>query len=175
MPSAALVETVDQLDPAAYAGTGYRHQAAHWDPLSGAGARSRGGRWNPSESFATLYLATESEVATAEFHRMAQRAKREPWDFLPRRLFRYELRLEGLVDLRTEDARAGLGLSDADLYGDDLGACQAIGEAAQYLGREGIVAPSAARAGTVIAVFLDSLEPSSSVEAVDYETWDTPP
>ncbi|MGH2824591.1 MAG: RES domain-containing protein, partial [Thermoleophilaceae bacterium] len=31
-------------------------------PLSGAGARSLGGRWNPRESFATLYLALERET-----------------------------------------------------------------------------------------------------------------
>lgn len=129
MPSIDLVTAIDQLDPVAYAGTGYRHQAAHLHPLSGAGARSRGGRWNPPESFATLYLGAHSSVAAAEFHRMSHRAGREAEDFLPRRLYRYDLRLRDLVDLRAKEARQALGLTDSALYADDLRACQVVGEA----------------------------------------------
>lgn len=170
-----LVAAVDELDPMAYSGSAYRHQATRWNPLSGAGARSLGGRWNPPESFATLYMAVERDTAVAEFLRMAARSRRNPEDFLPRRLYRYDVQLAGLVDLRDAQARETIKLTDDDLANDDPAACQAVGAAAQYLGREGILAPSATGQGTVLAVFFDRLEPDSSVQPQDFETWDAPP
>jgi RES domain-containing protein len=125
VPSPELVAAIDQLEPAAYSGHAFRHQAAQYNPLSGAGARSLGGRWNPPESFATLYLAVERETAVAEFNRMAARSNRTPQDFLPRRLYRYELSLAALVDLRHPDAREAVELRDADLLADDPTSCQA--------------------------------------------------
>jgi len=175
VPSPKLVAAIDQLDPAAYAGEAFRHQAAQYNPLSGAGARSLGGRWNPPESFATLYLAIERETVVAEFNRMAERSRRAPQDFLPRRLYRYEVRLDGLVDLRVPDAMALVGLTAEDLRDDDPTACQAVGEAAQYLGREGVIAPSATGAGTILAVYFDRLEPESVLQPLDYENWEAPP
>jgi RES domain-containing protein len=105
VPAPRLVTAVDELGPARYAGMAYRHQAVGWNPLSGAGARIQGGRWNPPYSFATIYLAAERETAVAEFHRMAARSGRRSEDFLPRRVYRFELRLHRLVDLRAEEAR----------------------------------------------------------------------
>jgi RES domain-containing protein len=175
VPSPRLVATVDALDPVEFAGLAYRHLAAKWNPLSGAGARSAGGRWNPPESFATLYLAGEQETVIAEFERMAARAGRVAEDFLPRRLYRYEVRLAGLLDLRTPDARASVELHDDQLLSDDPAACQAIGEAAQYVGREGVIAPSATGSGTVLAVFFDRLGPDSVIQVIDFETWEAAP
>jgi RES domain-containing protein len=169
-----LVAAIDALEPATYLGHAYRHQAADWNPLSGAGARSQGGRWNPPQSFATLYLAVERETATAEFRRMAARAGRRPEDFLPRRLYRYEVALTALLDLRDAGAREALGLEEDLLASDDPGACQAIGEAAQYIGREGIIAPSATSRGTVLAVYFDRLQADSYVRDIDYEVWEAP-
>jgi RES domain-containing protein len=175
VPSPRLVAAVDGLAPAAFAGRAYRHLAAKWNPLSGAGARSAGGRWNPPESFSTLYLAAERDTAIAEFERMAARAGRAPDDFLPRRLYRYDVRLAGLLDLRTPDARAAVDLREDELLGDDSGPCQVLGEAAQYLGREGVIAPSATGSGTVLAVFFERLEPDSLLHVVDFRTWEAPP
>jgi len=175
MPSPDLVAAIDAVDVARYDGLAYGHQAARWNPLSGAGARSQGGRWNPPQSFSTLYLAMESQTAVAEFHRMAKRSGRAPHDFMPRRIYRYELRLASLVDLRQGPAQAALGLTLDDFGADDPARCQAIGEAAQYLGREGIIATSASGRGAVVAVFFDRLEPDSLVQPIDYETWDAPP
>lgn len=174
MPAPALVAAIDQLDPATYSGAAYRHVASHYNPLSGAGARSQGGRWNPKGSYSTLYLARERATAIAEFQRMASRAGRAPADFLPRRLYTYRLRLNGLLDLTDPDALAAVDLTAADLSSDDLSRCQAVGEAAQHLGREGVIAPSATTSGTVIAVFFDRLDPESAVEAPSYELWEAP-
>ena len=168
-----LVGALDALAPTSYTGEAYRHVAENRHPLSGAGARSQGGRWNPPQSFATLYLAVERETVEAEFARMAARQGLPLTAFLPRRMYRYEVKLSAVVDLRQPSARQALDLSDDQLSADDLRACQAIGEAAQYLGREAILAPSATGAGTVLAIFFDRLQPGSVVRDIDFVRWET--
>lgn len=135
------------------------------------GARSIGGRWNPPQSFSTLYLALERETAIREFLRLVERTGRSPIDFLPRTFYRYEVHLQGLLDLSTDEALDVFGLNLEGLAATDLAHCQAIGEAAQYAGREGIMAPSATGAGKIIAVFWDRLQPGSYVRDADHEEW----
>lgn len=106
---------------------------------------------------------------------MATRAGRAPSDFLPRRLYTYQLNLSGLLDLTSPAALTEVGLTTADLSDDDLTRCQAVGEAAQHLGREGVIAPAAATLGIVIAIFFDRLDPDSTVEAPSYEVWEEAP
>ncbi len=174
MPSSHLVDAIDRLEPIAYMGDLFRHVAAGRHPLSGAGARSQGGRWNPSQSFATLYLADQKSTVEAEFRRMADRQGLDPAQFLPRRIYRLEVELQAVVDL-TRSASLPQALANLDLSSDDLTATQAVGEAAQYLGREAILAPSAAGEGNVLAVFIDRLLPESRVDDVDFEAWTKTP
>jgi RES domain-containing protein len=173
MPSSNLVDAIDRLDPIAYQGKLFRHVAAGRHPLSGAGARSQGGRWNPPQSFATLYLADSEETVEAEFRRMARRQGLELQAFFPRRVYRIEVDLQAVIDL-TFPVSLPAPLADLDLSSDELTGTQAVGEAAQYLGREAILAPSAAGEGRVLAVFIDRLLPESRVEDIDFEIWGNP-
>jgi RES domain-containing protein len=171
MASSHLVDAIDRLDPIPFRGELYRHVAAGRHPLSGAGARSQGGRWNPPQSFATLYLADGKASVEAEFRRMAQRQGLNPAQFLPRRIYRLEVELRAVVDL-TSAASLPPALADLDFAADELTDTQALGAAAQYLGREAILAPSAAGEGRVLAVFIDRLLPDSRVEDIDFEVWE---
>ncbi len=175
MPEPHLAAAIDSIATSPFTGTAYRHVAAGRGPLSGAGARSQGGRWNPPQSFATIYLGLERETVIAEFHRLAARSRRAPQDFLPRHFYRYELALAQVLDLRASESRSQLSLGLADIASDDLTACQAIGETAHYLGYEAVLAPSATGAGQVLAVFSDRLRAGSSITDVDYEVWEAPP
>ncbi len=94
MAPAHITTVIDGLPPIAISGRGFRHQAVEWSySQPGAGARTNGGRWNPPNSFATLYLGLSVDVAVAEFHRLARQAGREPIDFMPRHLLEYKLKL----------------------------------------------------------------------------------
>jgi RES domain len=104
---------------------------------------------------------------------MARRQGLSPSSFLPRRLYRIEVDLQAIIDL-TEPRALPEGLASLDFRSDNLTTTQAIGEAAQYLGREGILAPSAAGDGKVLAVFIDRLMPDSRVDDVDFEVWNEP-
>jgi RES domain-containing protein len=61
-----------------------------------------------------------------------------------------------VLDLTDPRVRDALGLAEADLTSDDLGRCQALGDAAREAGLEGILAPSAALAGESILVVFPS-------------------
>jgi RES domain-containing protein len=170
-----LLARIDAIEPVPFAGEAFRHLAHDHHPLSGVGARIHGGRWNPPESYSTLYLALDRETTVREFYRLAKRQERDPEDFLPRRLYRYEIALTSLLDLRDPVTRTALQLSDSELGSNDATKCQQIGESANHLGLEGILAPSATGEGAVLAVFFDRLHADSQVRDLDYEPWTAPP
>jgi RES domain-containing protein len=172
LPDPALVERVDALPVTAFDGECFRHLSPGRDPLSGQGARIQGGRWNPSGSFSVLYLGLDRETVIAEFRRMAQRHRLAPNAFLPRTFYRYGVHLANVLDLRHPHAADTVGLTRAALTDNDLTRCQQIGEAAQHLGREGVLAPSAAGNGTVLAVFMDRLGAESVLDPEQAELWE---
>jgi RES domain-containing protein len=172
----ALVAAIDELGTTSLTAEAVRHVSPGREPRSGAGARIHGGRWNPPGSFPTLYLALDVQTVIAEFHRLARRQALAVSAFLPRELHRFAVELEAVLDLRSEAARAAVGLSERALRADDPTACREIGSAAHSIGIEAILAPSAAGSGSVLAVSLDALRPDSRVEALRVEAvWDEPP
>lgn len=164
MPAKDLVDRADALGTTSYEGAALRHVGPGHDPLATAGARIRGGRWNPPESFGTLYLALDRDTVIAEFHRLAARQGLRPGDLLPRDLHQFRVRLEAVLDLRSDNALEAVGLDLTRVRSDNRAPCQAVGEAAHYLGIEAILAPSATGSGDVLAVFFGRLRPESLVE-----------
>lgn len=122
-----------------------------------------------------LYLGLNRETVVSEFRRLAHRNRLAPEHFLPRTFYRYRIALANVLDLREPSAAAEVGLRSSAIASDDLDSCQRVGEAAQHLGREGILAPSAAGTGTVLAVFMDMLGPESSVVPKQVELWKSLP
>jgi RES domain-containing protein len=171
-----IAAAIDGLPLTAVSGRAFRHQAVEWHySQPGAGARTIGGRWNPPNSFATLYLGLSVDVAAAELRRLAERAGRDPADFMPRHLLEYEVELGAILDLTDTAALDALGLTDAQLRSNDAEVCQQVGEAAHHLGREGVLAPSVTGSGNVVAVFVERLLPTSRLDVVATTVWETPP
>lgn len=174
MPDPDLVERLDQLPRGVLEVVTYRHASEGRQPLSGEGARIQGGRWNPPESFPTLYLGMTEEVVAAEFRRLAMRSGRSTADFLPRQLFQIEVKLQLVLDLSDAGNVDVLDVNPADLVSDDLTVCQALGDAAHYLGIEAVLARSAAGAGLTLAVFTARLGPTSVLNASLLRVWQDP-
>lgn len=170
-----LLARLEALEPIALSTQAFRHVAHDHHPLSGAGARLHGGRWNPPGSFSTLYLGLDRHTTVNEFFRLVARQGRMPEDFLPRRMYTYEVVLNSVLDLRDPAARAAAELSDSELGANDAARCRQIGASAHYLGLEAVLAPSAAGEGTVLAVFFDLLRADSQVRDVAWEPWIVPP
>lgn len=175
MELAELAARIDELGAVSLETDAYRHVAPGIDPRSGEGARIHGGRWNPPESFACVYLALDPETVAGELHRLAARQSLRPEDLMPREVHRFDLRLQAALDLRSAEAREAVGLTVEVIRAEDPAPCQRVGEAAYSLGLEGIVAPSAAGPGVVLAVFIDRLRPDSIVNATGSEVWAAPP
>jgi len=67
----------------------------------------------------------------------------------------HEVRVNDLayIDLTDPGALNAVGLGEDDLVDPDWTACQRVGNAVQYLGIAGLLAPSATATGNVLAVF----------------------
>jgi len=172
MPDPDLVERLDLLPRRSLSAVTYRHVSQGRQPLSGEGARIQGGRWTPAESFPTLYLGLSEDVVVAEFRRLALRSGRSTADFLPRELYRIDVTLQLVLDLTEGATVQALNVEGADLISDDLVTCQAVGDAAHYLGAEAILAPSAAGPGSVLAIYTDRLQPGSVLTPHLLSKWD---
>jgi RES domain-containing protein len=152
MPEIDLYLALDVLGPTSIDGVFYRHTAERRNPLSGEGARMTGGRWNPAGT-ETLYLARPISTCRAEFLRMAEGQARGPDSFLPRRVHTIAVTSLDVVDLRSEEALAEVGLGRESISG-DWAHFQAVGDAADTLGMGGLLVPSATESGEVLAVFV---------------------
>ncbi|HEX9824204.1 MAG TPA: RES family NAD+ phosphorylase [Actinomycetota bacterium] len=175
MPDLPLIEAVDSFPRAGYQGQAFRHLGPRYSPLNAEGARIHGGRWNPPESFPTLYLGLDRETVVGEFYRLARHQSMPPAALLPRRLYTYRTELTGVLDLTTVEALSRVGLSLDDIRSEDPSACQGVGEAAHYVGFEAVRASSATGSGEVVAVFYDRLTGDAVVEPVGFEEWTTLP
>jgi RES domain-containing protein len=150
-----LVQRVDQLGSTKWSGQTYRYTTARRDPLSGAGARLFGGRWNPQDIFATIYLASPLEACLGEVRRSAAAQNTPVQEMLsvPYLIHTINVSDVSILDLRSDASLAHVGLNMADITDDDWTACQAVGHAAWFLGLSGVLAPSATGEGLVLAAF----------------------
>lgn len=160
---------MDRLERTTLETTVYRHTAPAYPPLSGDGARRQGGRWNPADSYPVVYTALDVATVDLELVRAARRAGMTGAMMRPRRLTTIRVRLSRVLDLTSEQVREALGVSEADLTGDDPVIPQAIGEAAHHLGYEAILAPSAAGHGRVLTIFLENRAADSVLEIADVD------
>jgi RES domain-containing protein len=175
MPDADLVARVDRVSPSAFSSVAFRNHGPGYEPTDAGGARIRGGRWNPSNSFPVIYLALSPETAAAEFYRLADRQSVPPENLLPRRLTTLTVELIRVLDLTAKGALEQVGLSPSQITSNDPTACQAVGESAHYLGFEAIRAPSATGIGEILAVFWDRVLPGSSVIPTSHLDWEELP
>lgn len=154
--SPSLHDAVEDVGIASWSGTAYRHTARQFAALSGAGAAALGGRWN-IPGVPTIYLAEPEAACIAEFRRMAGGQPGGIAAFLPRDLHVVQVDALRVLDLRPTGVRRRLRITLTDIEGEERQRCQQIAEAARHAGAQGIVAPSATRAGVVIAVFEHAL------------------
>lgn len=159
----AIVDRVDQLGFTAWSGVAFRNTTVGRDPLSGAGARANGGRWNPRDEFPVIYLAIPEASCIGELDRASEAAGISPKDRIAvgLELHTIELRDIQVLDLRSTDALAHVGLTSDDISDPDWTACQTVGHAAWFLHAGGILAPSATGIGNVLAAFELRVQPGT--------------
>ena len=143
-----LLDAIEDLGAVDWRGRVWRHMFNDYSPER---VNTGGARWNPP-GVGAIYTSLERDTALAE----GQRAI----DIQPRRIFRrrvlYELELDvqDVVDLSSPTALNAVGLTLADLEGDDFSACQSVGGAAAWLGRGGLIVPSVRHEGDNIVIMI---------------------
>lgn len=150
-----MLDILQSAAVSAWAGTVYRHMFGSHRPARG---NTSGARWNepPLEA---IYASCERETALAEAeyylaaYPVRPKAKRV--------LYTIRVSLKNVLDLTAPGLLDRLGITPAILQGHDHSPCRMIGNAANWLGHDGILVPSARRAGgTNLVIYQQDLSTS---------------
>lgn len=112
------------------------------------------GRWQRGSEVAGFYLADSRDTAWAEWHRQIEELALRPEDQLPRDLWRFEVDVDAIADLRSEKQLTRVGLALPTPRRREWPAFQVVGERLHDEGWKGLRAPSAALAsGEILCLF----------------------
>lgn len=112
-------------------------------------------------------MSCERETALAEAeHQISLQPVRPS---VQRTLYTIRVSLESVVDLRDPSLLRRFGVAEELVESPDLTACQELGGAVQWLGHDGLLVPSARRAGGVNLVIYRQNLATSVFEVVDKE------
>lgn len=162
----ALLDKLDSLPKITFDGQVFRATRKSLDPL--ATSRS-GGRWMPASVASVLYTSMQREGALAEisFHWCQ-------WTPMPSKLAcLHTLRVATHRTLRLiKTDLTALGVAPEDYQATNLGRTQEIGAAVEFLGCDGLVAPSARWPCENLILFPDSNAFGATLETVATEDVD---
>jgi RES domain-containing protein len=118
------------------------------------------GRWQRGSEIAAFYLADSRDTAWAEWYRQIDELALRPNDQLPRDLWRFEVSVNAVADLRDEEQLARVGLALPMPRRREWPAFQEVGERLHSEGWKGLCAPSAARpgGGEILCLFRETKE-----------------
>jgi RES domain-containing protein len=164
----SLLDALEAIAPAPFAGEVWRITRKGRDPLRGSTA---GGRWSPEGEIEVLYTSLERRGALAE---IGFRLSLEPvW---PSRIEHeiHEIEASAGRTLRFADVASlePLGVDIARYESFDYAATQAIASAAHFLEFDGLMVPSARAPCANLVAFMDRVALSlARTEAVDWQAW----
>lgn len=150
-----LLDALDALERTPFEGTVWRAVREGRDGVQGHPSE---GRWDPGR-FDVLYTALEPDGALAEirFH-----LSRQPVFPSTIRYHLHEIAVRTTQTLRLADMRAltHLGVDETRYHEVLYARCQEIGDAAHFLGFDGIVAPNARWPCVNLILFTDRFSPA---------------
>lgn len=166
----ALLDLIDSHDGISFGGDVWRIVREERDVLQGYPA---GARWDP-DTFDVLYTSLVREGALAEIHSHLSRQPVFP-SKLRSVLHRLSVRTTRTLKIADLEALEGLGVSRETYASLTYDRCQEIGDAAQFLGVDGILAPSARWPCQNLVLFIDRLDPGDlqlvESEPIDWQVW----
>ncbi|KGI65877.1 RES family NAD+ phosphorylase (plasmid) [Mycolicibacterium rufum] len=145
-----------------------RHAAPGRDAFAGG----YGGRWG--ELFPVVYLGRPLDSCVEEAYRHLVDDAGVPAEFVKSRvLYRVRVDAKRILDLRSADARAQVGLEDADISSEvgDYAACQRVAATAHQLEYHGIFASAATGLGETLAIFRQRVGIAELPVIIDEQSW----
>jgi RES domain-containing protein len=144
----ALLDALEELPTAPWSGPVWRHMFNDYPPDR---VNTSGARWNPP-GVGAVYTAMARETALAEGQHAIDV---QPTRLYARRvLYEIEVAVSDVVDLSDSSSLREVGLTLADVAADDHTACQRVGGAAAWLGRGGLIVPSARDVGMNLVILV---------------------
>jgi RES domain-containing protein len=164
-----LLDAIDKLSGTTFDGQVWRVVRESRDVLLGSRV---GARWDPA-TFDVLYTSLDRDPALTEvyFH-----LSRQPvFPSVPFRIHRIRAHARRILRLDELSLLRQLGV-DTDKYATmDYARTQAIGDAAFFLGFEGLIVPSARSSALNLVLFSDRLEVTDieveDSESIDWQSW----
>jgi RES domain-containing protein len=164
-----LLDLIDRFERSAFAGQVWRVVREARDPLQSSPV---GARWDPG-SFDVLYMSLDRETALEEVHFHLSRQPVFP--SVPFALHRLRVRLSDVLRLDAMRLLEPLGIDPKTYAALDYTRTHAIGDAAFFLGFDGLIIPSARREALNLVIFTDRLDPANAEvehsEPVDWKAW----
>jgi len=135
------------------------------------------GRWQRGEVVEAFYFADTADTAWAEWYRWLSENGFRPHQMMPRALWKWEISLLRVADLRTASQLRRLGLEVPPPGHLSWPPYQSAGESLYMDGWPALIAPSAARpdAGTVLCVFRDVARPPGIAPSAPPRVFRNPP
>ena len=165
-----LLDALDAKPRERFEGVVWRIVRQGRDPLQGYPS---GARWDPG-TFDVIYTATAREGALAEIHFHLSRQPVFP-SKLVSELHRISVRAKRLLRLGDLSEMEALGVARGTFAGLEYGRMQAIGDAAHFLGFDGLLVPSARWSGLNVVLFTGQLAPEDlkieQSDEVDWKAW----
>jgi RES domain-containing protein len=113
----------------------------------------RGARWNPPDT-AAIYTCLEPSVCIAEVEYNFRRQPAPVKPDLRRTLYEIEVCLASVLDLGPLiPALIGLGIEPTHLHAEDMQVSQEIGRLVTWFGHDGLLVPSARKAGNNLVIY----------------------
>ncbi len=173
-----LARAIGRCDPLAVAWSGFVYRSAspeygsRDDLITGAGAKKAGGRWNPKDSFHSVYASLDLDTALAEMLAHYRRFRIPAHMATPRLFAALEVKLTRTLDLRAGKVRSTLKLSADRMTAEEWwklqkagkeAITQAVGRLAYTAGWQALLVPSAANPGGAnLILFPANLAPPAS-------------
>ena len=158
-----LIETLESLGSSVWQGLVYRPMFAHNEPLL---ENRRGARWKPP-GVPAIYTSLERETILAEAEHQIASQPLPPQ--VRRTIFTMRASLRSVLDLSGPNALAKIRLPLESLADTNWSRCQLLGGAAEWLGHDGLLVPSARAKGTNLVIYPNRTDPESELEVVTSE------
>jgi RES domain-containing protein len=164
-----LLDEIDKFARTVFEGQVWRVVRESRDVLQ---ASPVGARWDPG-SFDVLYISFDREGALEEiyFH-----LSRQPvFPAIPFQIHRIRVRAQKILRLQEMQLLQKLGVDIENYVNMDYSRTQAIGDAAFFLGFDGVIVPSARSRSLNLVLFADRMEVTDTEvehsEPVDWRAW----
>ncbi len=169
-----LLDALEALNPEPFEGDVWRVLREGREPLQGY---PTGARWDPPGGFDVLYTSLDPHGARAEVFFHLNRAPVFPSQTVYL-LHRIGVRTRKTLRLADKNALAALKVDAARFSELDYRRTQAIGDAAYFLGFDGLLVPSARWECQNLILFTDRIDPNdglvvSASKPVDWQAWRT--